>query len=157
VGALVLEDPPWSGAPHSTSMSADAAERAQQIAERKKLSPEEFLREGRIENPTWSEEEFEPWIEAKYQVSPNVFSYMTQDNVDWRGATEHIQCPTLLLTADPALDARMTNEVTSLVAAANPHIEVVNIAGAGHNIRREQLSDYLDAVLPFLERTYPSG
>jgi N-formylmaleamate deformylase len=157
VSAVVLEDPPWRDSPDSGSVAAHAAERAKQSSEQKKMSPEEFLQAGKTENPTWRDEEFEPWIEAKYQVSQNVFSYMTQGNVNWRGAVEKIQCPTLMLTADPELGARITPEVAAKVRAANPNIEIVNIPGAGHNIRREQLSAYLDAVQAFLARVYPSS
>ena len=156
VSALVLEDPPWRDVINEEDIKAHAAEWAQTIAERKKLSPEEMLQAGKAENPTWQDAEFEPWIEAKYQVSPKVVSYIGGGNLNWQGAAKRIECATLLLTADPALGARITKEVSAKVRAANPKIEIVNIPGAGHNIRREQLDAYLAAVQSFLALHYPS-
>ncbi len=157
ISALVLEDPPWRDADMATSMQANAAEWSRLIAERKLLRPEQLLQQGQDENPKWRLEEFEPWIEAKYQVSPNVVSYIGQGNLRWQGVVENIQCPTLMLTADPDLGARVTHKVAAEIRMMNPNIENVNIPGAGHNIRREQLSAYLDAVQAFLSRVYPAA
>ena len=156
LSALVLEDPPWRKVT-GTSGQAHAAEMAQQIAARKQMSMEELLRQGQADNPKWQLEEFEPWIEAKLQVSPSVVSYVGAASSSWQGIVDKIRCPTLLLTADPALDARITPEVAADIHRLNPSIEIVNIPGAGHNIRREQLGAYLSAVQAFLAREYPSA
>lgn len=156
VSALVLEDPPWRDA-DSDEVWARSAEWARLSEERKKMTPEEMLQTGKAENPSWPDEVFEPWIQAKYDVSPKVFGYINEANLSWRGAAEKIQCPTLMLTADPELGARITPKVAAEIQAANPNIEVVHIPGAGHNIRREQLDAYLAAVRAFLARVYPAG
>ncbi len=156
VSAVVLEDPPWQDALDDTGVSAHAQEWAQTIAERKKLTPEEMLAAGKAESPLWDDVEFEPWIEAKYQVTPRVVSYIGKGNLNWRGAVEKIQCPTLMITADPAMGARITPAVARKIQEINPNIKVVNIQGAGHNIRREQFDAYMDAVTSFLDKEYPS-
>lgn len=156
VGVLVLEDPPWR--PTDTAMAPDehAATWAEQIRERKTLTPEELLERGRTDNPAWSLAEFEPWVDAKYLVSPDVVGYITEAELSWGGVVEKIQCPTLLVTADPELGAIVTPEVAAEVKKANPRIEVARIEDAGHNIRREQFDAYLEAVTSFLNKHYRS-
>ena len=102
VSAVVLEDPPWRDA-ESDELWARSAEWARLDEERKKMTPEEMLRAGKAENPTWPDAAFAPWIQAKYDVSPKVFGYINEANLSWRGAADKIQCPTLMLTADPEL------------------------------------------------------
>lgn len=157
VAALILEDPPWRKADGSIPPEEHAASWSQLIEERKKLSRDELLDQGREDNPAWPEEAYEPWIEAKYEVAPEVTGYILESDLNWAGVAEGIQCPTLLITGDPELGAIVTEAVASEVRRANPRIEMVHIPGAGHNIRREQLAAYLAAVHEFLERWYPTG
>jgi pimeloyl-ACP methyl ester carboxylesterase len=153
--AVVLEDPPWRDENGPSVARASADERRRQIEERKALSQEEFLQLGKLENPNWREEEFEPWIESKYAVSPNVINFVGGARMTWQGVADKIRCPALVITGDTHLGAIVSPEVAVQVKAANPCIEVVHIPGAGHNIRREQLDAYLQAVKEFLARVYP--
>nr|NIT54977.1 alpha/beta hydrolase [Fodinibius sp.]NIW43382.1 alpha/beta hydrolase [Gammaproteobacteria bacterium]NIW97335.1 alpha/beta hydrolase [Phycisphaerae bacterium]NIY23561.1 alpha/beta hydrolase [Fodinibius sp.] len=60
-------------------------------------------------------------------------------------------CPTLLVTGDPDLGAIVTPEVAEAIAGLQPQIQVAHIAGAGHNIRREQFERFLGAVTIFIQ------
>ena len=60
VGVLVQEDPPWRDGETLGSAEARAAEWLQLATDRKKMTPEEMLRHGQEENPTWQIEEFDP-------------------------------------------------------------------------------------------------
>ncbi len=44
----------------------------------------------------------------------------------------------------------MSNWSANDVAAANPNIKVAHLAGAGHNIRREQFEAFVEVVSGFL-------
>lgn len=154
--ALILEDPPWRSADDLAARHERAATWAQDIAERKALSREARLQKGRADHPTWPEAVFDPWVDAKEAVSPNVFSFVAGDTLAWQDVVERIQCVTLLLTGDPELGAIVTPEIAADVQAANPCIEVANIPGAGHNIRRENYPAYMEAVNAFLDKHYPS-
>ncbi len=55
-----------------------------------------------------------------------------------------------MLTGDPVLGAIVTPSVASAIAEANPRIQMHNILGAGHNIRREQFEAYMQVVGDFL-------
>ena len=157
LSAVVLEDPPWRDENAPSVAPASAEERRRKIEERKALSPESFLKLGKLENPKWRDEEFGPWIGAKYAVSPNVISVVGGPQMTWAGVADKISCPVLLITGDTHLGAIVSPEIAGQVKAANPLIEVIHIPGAGHNIRREQLDAYLAAVKGFLARVYPAS
>jgi N-formylmaleamate deformylase len=153
---LILEDPPWRASDSSVPTHVRAGEWEQVIRERKKLNRDELHAQGREDNPSWPEEVFAPWIEAKYDVSPDVVKYIDGNNFSWEAAAQRIQCPTLLITGDPDLGAIVTPETAEEVRSANQWIEVAHIPGAGHNIRREQWDAYLTVVKTFLDDKYPS-
>ncbi|GIV79284.1 MAG: 3-oxoadipate enol-lactonase [Litorilinea sp.] len=152
VGCLVLEDPPWRmpDAPADQDPQERAAQWREEILKRQQLSKEEIIAQGRTQNPTWSEEEFDAWAEAKLQVSPNVLEFVGQDGLPWVETVKAIRCPTLLVIADPERGAIVTPELARQAAALNPAVEVAHILGAGHNIRREQFDSFLLAVRDFL-------
>ncbi len=157
VGVLILEDPPWRDSAGAAPPHAHAGEWEKQILERKQLSRDELLAQGRADNPTWPEAVFPPWIEAKYAVSPNVVKFITTSDLSWENAVPGIECPALLITGDPDLGAIVTPEIAKQVQEANGNIEVAHIVGAGHNIRREQFDAYITAVNAFLGKHYPSA
>ncbi len=154
VSRVVLEDPPWRSDAPGTVTTAQRSraldEWRSEMAERQKLPQAEIAARGRKLNPKWNEMEFEPWSRAKKQVSLDVFSYRLDEPNAWRDIASRIQCPALLVTGDPALGAIVTPETAAGVAAANEQIEVVQIANAGHNIRREQFDEFLRVVRDFL-------
>ena len=96
-----------------------------------------------------ADEEFEAWAQAKQQVSLNVFGFRTAPTAGWQTIAGGLHVPTVLVTADPELDAIVNAEAAAL-AAQDPNITVVHIPGAGHNIRREQFDAFMDAVSAFL-------
>ena len=157
VGALLLEDPPWRDLGAAIAPPEHAEMWSQQIRERKTLSTDELIEAGRRDNPTWPDAVFGPWAEAKHLVSPNVVGYISDGSATWRSTIEGIQCPVLLLTGDPERGAIVTAEIAAKVQDANSSIQTVHIAGAGHNIRREQFAAYMEAVEAFLAVSYPEA
>lgn len=114
------------------------------------MSTTEIVAAGREQNPGWAEELFPPWADAKKQVSLNVFEYRLGVAEVWREAAAGLKSPTLLVTGDPVLGAIVTPAVAGEIGKSNPRIQVHNIAGAGHNIRREQFEAYMQVVGDFL-------
>jgi pimeloyl-ACP methyl ester carboxylesterase len=121
------------------------------MIERKAKTREGIVATGRVDNPKWAEIEFGPWSEAKQQVSMNVLQAVNMPRKPWRDIIAKITCPTLLVTADPALGAIVTPEVAAEVKA-NSKIQVVRISEAGHNIRRENFEQFMAAVTAFLKQ-----
>lgn len=66
-----------------------------------------------------------------------------------------IACPVAVLRADPVLDPAFLPEHEAHLRASSPHVEVIEMRGAGHNIRGdratrgrflEELGWFLDGV-----------
>ncbi len=157
VGCLLLEDPPWRGLGNMVSDPAAAAQWAERIRSRYELSIDELIAEGHKDNPTWPEEVFAPWSAAKHLVSPNVVKYITVSDYSWADYIKKIVCPVLLITGEPELGSIVTAETAAEAQQLNPRIQVAHIAGAGHNIRREQFEAYIKAVKAFLAEAYPEA
>ena len=151
VERVVLEDPPWrANAAVVAGRAAGMEEWKNQLAEQQKLPAEEIAAFGRQRSPKWDESEFGPWSLAKKQVSLNVFTYRLDTAPAWRDALTKISCPLLLVTGDPEEGGIVTPETAAEAAAANTNIELANITGAGHNIRRENFEDFMRAARGFL-------
>lgn len=148
---IVLEDPPWriQTAAEVAAGAAGMAAWRDNLAAEQKLTVAEIVANGKAQRPTWADEEWDAWVAAKQQVSLDVFAYRTAPTTDWQSIAAGLHVPTLLVTADPALDAIVTEEGATL-AAQNPNIRVAHIPGAGHNIRREQFTVFMDVVSAFL-------
>lgn len=158
VAGVILEDPPWRGDADEGSaaeQAARAAEWRKEILDRKAMAPAELIAQRKREQPKWADEEFDGWIVAKQQVSPEVTQYITAPRRPWREIVPRIVCPALLITADPAEGAIVTPEVAAEAARLMPRGRVVHIAAAGHNIRRDQFEPYIAAVKTFLAALSP--
>jgi len=154
VSRMVLEDPPFrdQAASDNPANAQEMAEWKKRLAAQQQLPTTEIIAAGRVVNPGWAEEVFPPWADAKKQVSLNVFGYRLGVAEVWQEAAAGLEPPTLLLTGDPALGAIVTPAVASTIAESNPLIQVHNIAGAGHNIRRDRFEEYMQVVRDFLVR-----
>ena len=152
VSRVVLEDPPFRDQTESDN-PANAQEMEDwrnRLAAQQRLPTEEIIAVGRVVNPGWAEEVFPPWADAKKQVSLNIFGYRLGVAAVWREAAAGLQSPTLLVTGDPALGGIVTPTVARTMSESNPRIQVHNIPGAGHNIRRERFEEYIQVVGDFL-------
>jgi pimeloyl-ACP methyl ester carboxylesterase len=152
VGAILLEDPPaWWVA--SSTPEADAQRwawmRARMIGLKRKTR-EELVAEQRAASPSWSEAELGPWADAKLRFSFYALDGIGVGTVDWQATLRRIRCPALLITADPALEAIVTEEDAAAIKTLVPQLRMAHIPEAGHNIRREQFVPYLDIVRTFL-------
>lgn len=159
-GCAILEDPPWFdrdsprfrerfGLSKEEQEARVQAQRAS-IVERKRQTREELMALCRENSPAWDEAEVGPWADSKLQLSPHVAARMGAPRAHWSEIASRIACPALLVTADMEAGAIVTPQVAQEVAAANPHIRVVHIGGAGHSIRREQFELFMQAVAAFL-------
>jgi pimeloyl-ACP methyl ester carboxylesterase len=154
VGRAILEDPGlWSVAPQTSA--AERSERQARMrrinADRKALRREELIALCRKENPSWDEVELGPWAESKRRVSDIFINRpFAPERVTWQEALAKITCPTLLITSDPDKGGIVSPEAAAEAATILPSLEVVRLAGAGHNIRREQYDGFIEAVRGFL-------
>ncbi|MEJ2252271.1 MAG: alpha/beta hydrolase [Candidatus Lokiarchaeota archaeon] len=112
---------------------------------------EELYEKGKKRNPTWVEEEMEPWAVSKMQFKnqdPKKIQKALSNEFDWKETIENIKCPFLLITSEKGLGK---DNFAKKVIKLNTNSQWVKIMDAGHNIRRENPKDYLIAIQKFLK------
>lgn len=151
-GAILIEDA--GGVNIASGDSPQVQERMRNTLERmttlQRMRREELLEYGRAEMPTWSEAELEPWADAKLRFSLRAIQRIRTSVVGWEEKLRSITCPALLITADSERGAIVTQEGAVRLKELVPQLQVVHIDGVGHNIRRENFSEYLETVRTFL-------
>ena len=153
--AIVLEDPPgfWTRAPGAGQGEGVPAAMLAWIAGLKRKTYDDLLAEAHAGSPGWPEAEVKPWIDSKLRLSPAVVNGLGPglvSGVDWAALLPRITCPALLITADPALGAALDPAGEAALKSLVPHLRVEHVAGAGHNIRRDQPARFLAVVRAFL-------
>ncbi len=154
VRAILLEDPPWLAKVAPESEEDQLQEPAAHpwykwVTDIKALTHEEGIKTAHVQNPTWAEEELGLWLEAKEQFNLNAFRYNTP-SPSWREILPDITCPILLIIGDREKGAIITQEVAQEASHLWKDGQVIHLAGAGHNIRREQFALYKDVITTFL-------
>jgi N-formylmaleamate deformylase len=152
VGAILVED---AGALNLTAARTPADEERQArmrkwVTGLKRKTREELITAQRAETPHWSEAELGPWADSKLRLSVNVLNRSDAAPVDWRAVLRQITCPALLITADPARGAMVTEEGAAALKAQAPQLSIAHVPEAGHSIRRDQFDRYIEVVRAFL-------
>ena len=148
VRAVILEDPPFMN--KQAAKASSDPQRWQWIMDIKALPHDELLRRASVMNPGWGQEELLPWVESKEQFRTEVLQNAnTIVDTPWQDIITHIQCPILLITADPESGSIVTPQIAQEVSQLAKHSEVVHISGAGHNIHRDRFEETLAAIRAF--------
>jgi N-formylmaleamate deformylase len=153
VRALVLEDPPWYG----ETWAEDERNRIMNdwntwLSALKALSIDDLVAQQHAESPQWLEGEILVWAQSKHDVDPAVLQLIDQPpaltNYDLAAA---LTCPALLVTGDVEqggiVSADLAEQIAQLLG-----FEIAQIAGAGHNIRRDRFAQYIEVVSAFVKR-----
>ena len=156
--AIILEDPPafWRERPPSPEEAEFRVQMRLWFDDLKRKTRDDLLEIARSENPVWSEAELGPWADSKHRFSPKITQMLDRQAFvpgDFPALIGQITCPALLITADPERGAIVADGDVAGLQKLIPHLEVVNIPGTGHSIRREQFANYMDAVQLFLSAT----
>jgi N-formylmaleamate deformylase len=153
----ILEDPvfrPRDSQPDEAARAAWAARTRRLLDERATLGRDGLIARGRAEHPDWDETEFGPWADAKLQLSPHFAGSRPAERLTWWDTLPALTEPILLITGDPDRGGIVTPPVAAEAARLQPRLRVAHLAGAGHNVRREQFDAYLAVVRAFLAETY---
>lgn len=148
VARLILEDPPYNP-------GADLRGRAawlRTLLELKRLPFEEVV-EGLAEiNPTRDRATVELSARALMNTADGPFraSLDRQEALDIPGLLRGWSRPTLILQADPALGAALSDDGREALRAAVPQARVISFPGSGHLIHAEQEDPFVAAVAAFL-------
>ena len=157
--AIVLEDPPpwWlrtAGPPFNEQWRIHMHT---WITGLQRHTREELIAAQRTEAPNWSEAELGPWAESKLRLRLSVFNQVSPPSVDWSVLLQRIICPVLLITADPERGAIVTEQHAAALQALVPYLRMAHIAGAGHNIRRDQFVRLMEVVRAFFSELVEQG
>jgi len=150
--AILLEDPPawWDPQAIPGHLSNDWRVRMQEwIADLHRKPRQQIIEEQRRLAPSWSDAELGPWADSKLRLHPNALN-RSDESVDWASLVRRINCPTLLITADPDRGALVTQQQAEALRQVMPSLTVAHIPGAGHSVRREQFERYVEVVTSFL-------
>lgn len=154
VRAMIAEDPAWFVEGRLETPASREEARQGWLAgmrdNKAKPRPERIAGE-HAKNPRWSMAELEPWADAKTQVHEEVLQWMDAPPIDWRAALKKVQCPALLVTGDVARGVIISPAQAEEAQALNVKLQVANIAGTGHCIRRDDFAPFIAAVRDFLK------
>lgn len=152
--AILLEDPPsfWAPQPEATPAELEGQSPGAWIGALKDKTRDELIALAREQNPLWSEAEIGPWADAKLRVRLEVAAVFTPEGrmLDWQAVLPQITCPALAIMADASRGTALRAQAVSELQAKIPHLEMVHIDGAGHNVHREQFERYMEIVRGFL-------
>jgi len=155
--AIILEDPPafWRIRPPTQEELDFRTGMGMWFQEIKRKTRDELHEMARTDNPGWSEAELDPWADAKHRFSLKITQMLDPKDAvpaDFLELLKQITCPVLLITADPERGAILKDEDVVELKKSVPHLKREHIPGAGHNIRREQFSKYIEVVDAFLSQ-----
>ncbi|MDA1142569.1 MAG: alpha/beta hydrolase [Planctomycetota bacterium] len=153
VSAMILEDPPWRDEDPEVDLEQRSLEIRKNMEVRKSQSLQQVIDSGKVQCPAWPDEEFQPWAQAKLQVSPNVAEIFKGLDEPWTETASRIKCPTLLVTGDVKLGAIVSPARAKKASKLMERSTTVRLPGAGHCIRRDQPAPYLREALGFLGQT----
>lgn len=146
---VILEDPPLLPLFDGSDLSAKQSRFREQVRQTQALPDHALAELGRTQGAGWHADEFPAWVQSKRQVDPAAWPNFA---VPWQRDLAALTVPTLLIGGEPERGAMVTPELAEEAEALNPLIRAVRIAGAGHNIRRENFADYLATVRTFLHQ-----
>jgi len=152
VRGVVLIDPPWRDEAEIGGNGKERyAESAREVFQKhKETDLETLIARCRADNPHWDESEFMQWAKAKQQFNPDALNTLVIREYPWHEITQRINCPGLLITGDPALGAVITPLLAEKIKKSWRKGRVLNVAGAGHSIHRDQFMPVMRALNDFL-------
>jgi pimeloyl-ACP methyl ester carboxylesterase len=154
VRKLLLEDPPWfpitPGQSRAPRIFDENSPTAVWLRALQAQSLDEAIAQCRSEHPTWPDEYLRPWAEGKQQLDLNFLATVNNGLGFWPEIVPAIQCPTLLITADPAQGGIVSPELAAEICASSPRFHLAHFQGAGHHVRFAVHEEYMQVVRSFL-------
>lgn len=145
--AIVLEDPALVRRAPAPGAAPDLEKRRAGILARNNMSYEQLVSECMKGSPKWGASECETWAPSKRRHHPDTALVSISNRPPMRDLFEKITVPVLILKADAQGDLRRENEE---VAGLLKKGKIVHIAGAAHNVRRDQKQETVSVLKTFL-------
>ena len=150
-GAIALEDPPPWWADDCVPPFGEEWQRQTRawIVGLQQQTVPEIIAAQRAHQPNWPSAEFKPWAAAKLRVHLNSLNRLAPLNINWPALLASVQCPVLLMTAEPALGALVSARQAAALQDSVPQTRIIHFAEAGHSIRRDQFQGYMNVIHRF--------
>lgn len=148
LGGLILADPTFLTPERQREVQeSDVADQHRQVLARSK---EKYLADARVRHKHRPLETIELFAQARFQTSIHAFEILTPPNPDYTQLISNLDIPSLLVIGDasPVISTEMARELAEL----NQHLEVSQIAGAGHAVPFDQPEHFATVVQTFLRR-----
>lgn len=143
---LILADPAFLTPQLQREVyESDVADQHLQILNRSK---DEYLAEIRVRHSRRSPEVNELFAQARFQTNICAFEILTPPNPDYGQLIKNLDVPSLLVIGD--VGSVVSREVAAELAELNQHLEVVQIAEAGHAVPYDQPEHFSAVVQTFL-------
>lgn len=153
IQALVLVDPHWPER-RERADDYDLHGWMADIARAARTPVGELVLRGEADHPTWSDVDLRTWAEAQTTVDPRVATWLeSEEDINaWRDVIAAVECPTLLVLGDPAVDDNVTvrSAGAELARQLNPRVATVSVTGAGHSIHRDVFAVFMHALTQFI-------
>jgi pimeloyl-ACP methyl ester carboxylesterase len=164
---IILEDPPIY-LPGETLMNGDQAVDQDDLGKKMVTAMRVFkfipnwLTVPTIQKaqPSYPDDEIIPMANAQKKVKldfANSLIQVARDMADPIEIFAKVPVPVLLIIGDKERMSIVSQEAGRQAMKINEKVEVVHLAGAGHNIRRDRFDGYLPALQDFLQKNYPRG
>ena len=150
--AIALEDPPpwWDAAFERPNNAEWQARMRAWLVPLKQQTRQAIIDAEHVTEPHWSDAEIEPWADSKLSFSLNFFNDRSAPVLDWAALLRQVTCPALLITGDVEAGALISPQTALALKECMPQVQIAQIAGAGHSIRRDRFEPYMQIVQPFL-------
>lgn len=148
VRAVVLEDPAWPTVAEDGSKDVDDSRR--RVAEVASMSEADRQANGRSRHPLWDAADLALWSLAQTQLDPDVVDWFHSwpTTNAWREHVSMLQVPGLLFLGDPGA----VKPGSALEAQERwPQLQVEQVTGAGHDIRRDKFDEFMRVLIAFLD------
>lgn len=96
-----------------------------------------------------SREIIELFAQARFQTSMRAFEVLTPPNPDYMELINALDVPSLLVIGD--VNSVVSFELATELAGLNQHLEIVQIAEAGHGVPYDQPERFSAVVQTFLQ------
>jgi N-formylmaleamate deformylase len=154
--AIILEDPGWNTRETLQSMSPERKKKQREgftsfLTGFGKKTLQETIDDCRRANPGWLEAEIGPWAESKFQFDTGLFTRLDFERPSYTEQVPKIRCSALLIISDGGVvTAKTAEQAAAQLWKSSRPFHWIQIKEAGHNIRRDQFTQYCEAVLKFM-------
>lgn len=154
VTRAVLEDPPWwaadPNAPRPARIFTEDSPTAVWLRGLQAQTFEAAVAQCRAEHPSWPDMYLHPWVAGKQQLDLTFLSAEMGGFGAWNEIVAAIQCPTLLITADPAEGGIVTPNLAEQIVRENACFQTAHFPGIGHHVRFAVHEEYMKVFRAFL-------